>query len=197
MNGAIILGGADVAAGGVAVRPDASWKVAGIGDFNGDGAADILWRNTSGEVAAWLMDGTSIASGSDLTAGGVAVRPDASWSVAGVGDFNADGNADVLWRNSNGSLAIWLMNGTAITSSGGITFNGAAVAPDASWHVVEIGDFNGDGKSDILWRNDSGAVAEWLTNGTAISQVVTPTAGGAPVSPDPSWTTQAKPTVFA
>ncbi len=197
MNGATIMGGGDVTAGGVAVRPDASWKVAGIGDLDGNGPADIVWRNSSGEVAAWLMDGTSIAGGGDLTSGGVAVRPDASWSLAGIGDFNEDGNADLLWRKSNGSLALWQMNGTTITSSGSITFDGTAVAPDASWHIVEIGDFNGDGKSDIVWRNDNGAVAEWLMNGSAITQTVTPAASGLPVSPDPTWTTQAKPTVFA
>jgi ELWxxDGT repeat protein len=197
MNGATIMGSGDVTAGGVAVRPDASWKVAGIGDFNDDGMADILWRNSSGEVSAWLMNGTSIAGGGDLMSGGVAARPDASWSIAGIGDFNQDGKADVLWRNTNGSLAIWLMNGTTITSSGSITANGAAVTPDASWHIVEIGDFNRDGHSDILWRNDNGAVSEWLMNGTAISQAVTPTAGGVSVSPDASWATQAKPTIFA
>ena len=26
-------------------------------------------------------------------------------------DFNGDGNADILWRSSNGALADWSMNG--------------------------------------------------------------------------------------
>jgi hypothetical protein len=30
------------------------------GDFNGDGRADILWRNASGEVYVWLMNGTNL-----------------------------------------------------------------------------------------------------------------------------------------
>jgi len=42
------------------------------------------------------------------------------------------------------------------------------VAPDSSWHVVQLGDFNGDGNSDILWPNDSGAMAEWFMQGTTI-----------------------------
>jgi hypothetical protein len=31
-------------------------------------------------------------------------------------DFNGDGKADVLWQNSSGARAIWLMNGTTYTS---------------------------------------------------------------------------------
>jgi hypothetical protein len=27
-------------------------------------------------------------------------------------DFNADGDSDILWQNTNGQAAIWLMNGT-------------------------------------------------------------------------------------
>ncbi len=37
-----------------------------------------------------------------------------------------------------------------------------------SWNVVETGDYNGDGKSDILWRDTSGNTAIWFMNGLAI-----------------------------
>jgi hypothetical protein len=36
------------------------WTIAGVRDFNGDGRTDILWRQTSGVVAMWLMDGLSL-----------------------------------------------------------------------------------------------------------------------------------------
>jgi hypothetical protein len=32
----------------------------GVGDFNGDGKADILWRHTSGTTAVWLLNGLSV-----------------------------------------------------------------------------------------------------------------------------------------
>jgi ELWxxDGT repeat protein len=196
MNGSTIVSSAAVTSGGATINPDASWSVAGIGDFDGDGRKDGLWRNSSGEVSIWLMNGSRITSSGDITSGGAAVRPDPSWSIAGIGDFNHDGDADVLWRRSDGSLAIWLMNGTTITGGGSITSGGAVVAPDASWHVVEIGDFNGDNNTDILWRSDSGALSEWLMNGTTISQSLTPSSGGAAASPDASWSPQVKPTNY-
>jgi hypothetical protein len=190
MDGSAISASADVRSGGAVARPDASWSVAGIGDFNGDGKADVLWRNASGEVAAWLMDGSSIVDSGDLKSNGTAVRPDATWSIAGIGDFNGDGNADVLWRNTSGALSEWQMNGTAIAASGFITLQGAVVAPDASWHIIQIGDFNGDAQSDILWRNDSGVVTEWQMKGSQIIGTTMPAAGGL----DGSWHDQIKPT---
>jgi ELWxxDGT repeat protein len=195
MNGASIASSTDVTFNGTALRPDAAWSAAGTGDFNGDHLTDMLWRNASGEISVWQMKGATVTSSADVTFNGAAVTADASWSVAGIGDFNDDGKSDVIWRNSNGSLAEWLMDGSAIGASSALTFNGTAVTPDVSWHVVEIGDFNGDGLADILWRNDNGTVNEWLMNGSTITQSLTPTANGVTPSPDASWTPQAKPTM--
>jgi hypothetical protein len=40
-----------------------------------------------------------------------------SWIIAETGDFNGDGFSDILWRNANGDVAIWLINGTQILSA--------------------------------------------------------------------------------
>jgi hypothetical protein len=41
--------------------------------------------------------------------------------------------------------------------------------PEPDWHIVGTGDFNHDGKSDVLWQNSSGAVSVWEMNGTSLS----------------------------
>jgi len=40
------------------------------------------------------------------------------WTVVGVGDFNGDGRADVPWRHSSGTLAVWLLDGVSVIGSG-------------------------------------------------------------------------------
>ena len=36
-----------------------------------------------------------------------------------------------------------------------------ATSMPSTWHVAGVGDFDGNGKSDILWQNDNGSVAIW------------------------------------
>ena len=59
MNGTRVL-----AEGFVAQPAGQDWKIAGVGDFDGDGKADILWRNTStGQSSVYLMNGTAVLIG--------------------------------------------------------------------------------------------------------------------------------------
>jgi hypothetical protein len=52
------------------------------------------------------------------------------WQIAKVGDVNADGKADIIWRNRNsGLVAVWHMNGLAIHS---VDFPGAA---STDWEI--------------------------------------------------------------
>jgi len=40
-----------------------NWQVVGVGDFNGNGEDDILWRHAlSGENSIWFMNGASVVS---------------------------------------------------------------------------------------------------------------------------------------
>ena len=141
--------------------PTSATEVAGVGDFNGDGNADILWRNKStGMVVMWLMNGKNkIGEVTILGAG------NADWTVAGVGDFDGDGRSDILWRStSTGMVVMWLMNGTSVKSWSVILGTGYT-----DWPVAGVGDFDGDGRSDILLRSTStGIVVMWLMNGTSV-----------------------------
>jgi hypothetical protein len=197
MNGSTVSASNAVTSQGSALAPDASWSVAGVGDFNGDGYSDLMWRQSGGALALWDMQGSTVTSSSAVTYQGSSLAPDGSWSVVGVGDFNGDGYSDLMWRQSNGTLSLWQMNNSTVTSSSAITYQGNTLAPDASWHVVEIGDFDGDGKSDILWRNDNGTMSEWLMNGSQLIGSVAPSSQGNPVTPDGSWSVQGQPTNFA
>ncbi|HEX8165654.1 MAG TPA: FG-GAP-like repeat-containing protein [Beijerinckiaceae bacterium] len=77
-------------------------------------------------------------------------------------NFDDDARGDILWRNDDGTVALWQMNGAAIAGN-------SAVAQIANhWTIVGTGDFNGDSRSDVLWRQDGGLVAMWEMDGPAI-----------------------------
>jgi hypothetical protein len=59
---------------------------------------------------------------------------------------------------------MWLMNGTTIMQGG--SFSSIPI----QWWVADTGDFNGDGKADILWVDTSNNLGIWIMNGTTILQ---------------------------
>jgi hypothetical protein len=127
-------------------------------DFNGDGKSDLLWADSSGNLAVWLMNGASVTSSGPLG------NLPSNWSIVGQRDFNGDGMTDLLLHDTNGDAAIWFMNGTQVVSSATIA------AGNTGWSVAATGDFNGDGMGDILWEDTSGNLVVWLMNGaTAFS----------------------------
>jgi len=109
-------------------------------DLGGDGKADIVIRNTSGQLYLYEMDG-NIRNGSNIGA------LDPVWSVVAIADLGGDGKGDLVLRNtSTGQLYLWEMDGNAKTPSniGGLSLD---------WAVVGAEDFGGDGKADLLLRH--------------------------------------------
>ena len=85
------------------------------GDFNGDGKADILWRNAStGAVYMMPMNGATVLPGTVFY-----TEPNPAWQIVATADFDGDGKADILWWNSSSGLVYqMLMNGATIKSQG-------------------------------------------------------------------------------
>jgi hypothetical protein len=142
--------------------------------------ADLLWRNygtpgESGKTNSWVMDGVNPQQTVNYTN-----VVDLNWKIAGTGDFNKDGQSDLVWRNYGtsgpdaGKVVIWTMNGVNATQTVYMPFT----VSDTNWHIEGVADFNQDGQSDLVWRNygtsgtDAGKVAIWTMNGTSPVQTI-------------------------
>jgi hypothetical protein len=148
-----------------AVLADTRWKVVGTNDFDADGRADLLWRHaTSGENVVWFMNGPDLVGGTFTTPTALV---DVRWQMVGTGDFNLDGSPDILWRHDTaGENVLWYMNGTVLT---GGTFTTPPSLEDVRWKMAGVGDFNRDGKPDVLWHHQlSGQAVLWYMDGSVL-----------------------------
>jgi hypothetical protein len=145
---------------------DLNWTIRAVGDIDGDGRADLIWQHrTQGWIAAWLMNGSQVVGTNYLSINRVA---DTDWEVVGAGDTNGDGDADIVWQHrTQGWLAVWSLNGVQVI---GAQLLSVPRMPDPAWHIRGVGDFNGDGRADLLWQNDSnGNLGVWSLNGAAVT----------------------------
>ncbi len=127
LQGVNLLGGMPLNENRVA---DTNWQIASVRDFSGDGRADILWHHRSeGWLAFWRMEGSQVAGGIPLSHNRVA---DTNWKAIASGDMNNDGYPDLIWRHTNGTIAIWALRRGELL--GGVTLSHNGVEP--VWALV-------------------------------------------------------------
>ncbi len=155
-----------------------SWKPY-LADFNGDGRADVLWQNEDtqgrglGNRDIWL----SLDDGTNYT---IVTNPGghdgnfSNWTLR-LADFDGDGFADLfmsdadIYGRSNGNRDILFNQGDGHAFGHVANPNGH----DGTYQgrTPHFGDFNGDGKTDILWNGEdiygrsNGQRAIWLSKG--------------------------------
>ena len=132
-------------------------------DINGDHTTDVVWREDSGRVAVWEMNGVNV-----LANNFVADIPNYWHILEADSDFDGDGNSDILWQDDNGVVVLWTMNGPNILSNTVIAGTPEFGTIPDYWHLEDTGDFTGDGRADILWREETGRVVLWEMSGADI-----------------------------
>jgi len=176
---------------GVAIIPDTNgtivrnaksdWMIGAVGDLDGDGKADILWRymkpgtNDSGVTFAWFMDGDAEANTVNVNEvkhrGGAPL----DWNLVGMVDLNGDRRSNIIWVSPSGQVR-------GLTGQPGRTWTNTLIGQlPAGFTPMKLGDFDGDGRGDILLADRQGNLRLWLMNGTTI------TSDTSVVSVDRTW----------
>ena len=126
-------------------------------DFNSDRKADVVSRDTSGQLWLYRGNGTGGFLGKSLVGSGWNTMT----SIVSPGDFSGDGRADIIARDSSGRL--WLYRGNG---AGGF---GTKTQIGNGWNTLNAifgpGDFNNDGRIDLAARNAAGNLFLYFGNG--------------------------------
>ncbi|WP_313603677.1 DUF4347 domain-containing protein [Comamonas jiangduensis] len=155
-----------------------------VGDFDGDGAADILYQPGSVDTNYTWRYAKNNGDGT-FTDVPQAQSPFAAFTLGSysafnyrVLDFDGDGDLDIMWTANNNKGTLYINNGGTFTLGSTTGFPTPAYGGRTLW-----GDFDGDGDADVLWQigtNDT----EWnygLNNGdgtfTTIARAGSPFAG--------------------
>jgi hypothetical protein len=119
---------------------------AAVGDLTGDGKADIVSVESQGNGKYRYMLGKS--SGTGISSWSQVMSEMAYAEFMDLGDFNADGKADVLSVENQGSGQFRFMLGTS--NGAGIGSWGQLMGGMAGPYFFHTGDLNADGKADIV-----------------------------------------------
>jgi hypothetical protein len=136
------------------------------GDFDGDGKADVIGRKADGTL--WLYPGNG-ASGWKQPFKQIGASWETFTAVVAPGDFDGDGKADLIARKAEGTLWLYPGNGASGWKQ---PFKQIAVGWQSYTAVVAPGDFDGDGKADLIGRKADGTL--WLYPGNGATGWKTP-----------------------
>jgi hypothetical protein len=139
-----------------AIRLRATERFVGLADFDGDGAGDWIVEDTAtGDV--WMLNDES----QDAQFGHIAVdHPDLL--LVGHGDFDGDGQAELLWQHTDRSFQLgW--PGDDSTVIDWIAAEDDSLETPLTTHpmaltseLLSVADLNGDGRDDLLFRGSEG-----------------------------------------
>ena len=155
------------------------WYWMGTGDFNGDGSDDVMLRRDDGVWVYYPLNGPQVIA---TERGWANLTRNLDWRIVGVADFNDDGRDDILMRRNDGAWIYYPMNGKRVIADERGWVN---LPRDPDWRMAGVGDFDGDGRDDVLLRHV--AVGTWRYYAMNGRRVVVEQPPTALVPQDQNW----------
>jgi RHS repeat-associated protein len=140
-------------------------------DVNGDGKVDaVRFEPAGGNVFVALSTGNGAFTSAIVTYFGSGGSPADRWFA--MADVNGDGRADLMrYEPSNGNVIVSLANGIGGFGLPTATYFGTGGTPLDRW--FEIGDSNGDGKSDAIRYEPASGTTATMSAVSPIADLVT------------------------
>ena len=147
-----------------------------LGDFDGDGTADVLLRHGEGSWTYHAIDGPSVNRTE-----AVRITPDVAFYWMGAGDFNGDGRDDAMLRRDDGVWLYYPLDGHRVIAA---ERGWANLTRSVDFRVVAVADLNHDHRDDVLLRRSDGAWLYYPMNGR---RVIAAARGWANLPRNPDW----------
>lgn len=116
------------------------------------------------------MNRNSLLRAQRFTDDGSSILLGGTWNVVAIADFDRNGSPDFLVQTEDMYIGIWHFDGTERINCQYLSLNNSGGYP-GKWRAVGTGDFNFDGKVDILFQwdylvspphLDDGMMVAWL-----------------------------------
>jgi hypothetical protein len=128
--------------------------VGAVGDFNGDGFADLMFTSANHDIYLWANN-----QNGGFTSTYVGTYP-SNWQLIGAGDVDGDGNDDLLWLDSSDcEFAYWTMNGAVRTGYKIINIA-------CGYYPISIGYYSPSNRLSIVWTDGANDEYIWDSTGT-------------------------------
>ncbi len=141
----------------------ATWS-AYPGDWNRDGITDVMWYQRATGKTRWYTNdgrlGFSVAV-DPITPSQIAAAT-AQFSIQ-IGDWNGDGTGDFLFSNESNGTNRWYLNDGDLSFS--LTLNPIPASEVGRKKPLRLGDWNGDGLTDVMWYKGDGTNRWYLNRG--------------------------------
>lgn len=175
-----------------------NWTLLGASDLNDDDTADMIYVSPDNAMRALMA--TPNRTCANLSAGSIP----SGFTALRMGDFSGRRKGDILIRNeSSGEVRLLQLDASGLSLppyTGAPDDQNASCTPStltvaqtsvsvattpSGWRLQAIGDFNGDGITDIVWQRADRGLTTWLMNPSRVAPTVISNAGAVPAGATP------------